>query len=92
MSDMMRILEDLTPLNRVMCSSDFDRTVEYLCRELPFEVQRFAAGEDYNGWIIPPKWDVEEAVIRKDGSVIYDGKDHALAVIALSAPFEGTLD
>ena len=92
MSDMMRILEDLTPLNRVMCSSDFDTTVEYLCRELPFEIQRFAAGEDYNGWIIPPKWDVEEAIIRRNGSIIYDGKDHALAVIALSAPFEGTVD
>lgn len=92
MSDMLRMLEDLTPLNRVMCSSDFDRAVAYLCRELPFRVQRFTAGEDYNGWIIPPKWDVEEAVIRRDGEVIYDGRHHALAVIALSAPFQGVVD
>lgn len=89
MSEMMRLLEELTPLNRVLCSSDFDRTVDYLCKRLPFRVRRFQGDNDYNGWVIPPKWDIEEALIRKNGSVIFDGKQHALAVIALSAPYEG---
>jgi aminopeptidase-like protein len=59
---------------------------------LPFEVRRFEpSAPPLNGWEIPPKWDVEEAVIARDGEMIYDGTQHPLAVIALSAPFEGTV-
>ncbi|WP_246163577.1 DUF4910 domain-containing protein [Oryzomonas sagensis] len=86
---MMEILHDLTPLNRVICSSDYDRTIEYLRKILPFRVIEYHADEEYNGWVIPPKWDVKEAKILKDGQVIYDGKWHALAVISLSQRFHG---
>ena len=89
MSLMMKILKDLTPLNRVVCSSDYDRTIVYLREVLPFKVIEYSAGDEYNGWIIPPKWDVKEAKIIKDGRVIYDGKWHALAVISLSRSFRG---
>ena len=89
MNSMMKILEDLTPLNRVMCSSDYDKTIDYLRRVLPFKVIEYSACDEYNGWVIPPKWDVLQAVIIKDGKVIYDGQWHPLAVIALSASFSG---
>lgn len=92
MSLMMEILHDLTPLNRVICSSDYDRTIEYLREILPFRVIEYHADEEYNGWVIPPKWDVKEAKILKDGKVIYDGKWHALAVISLSQRFHGKVD
>jgi aminopeptidase-like protein len=83
MNLMMQILKDLVPLNRVMCSSDYDKTIDYLQEILPFEVIPIPASEEYNGWVIPPKWDVKEA------KVIYDGKWHPLAVIALSSSFYG---
>ena len=89
MSLMMKILKDLIPLNRVICSKDYDKTIEYLLNILPFKVVEHHAGDDYNGWVIPPKWDVKEAKIIKDGNVIYDGKWHALAVISLSRSFRG---
>ncbi|KAA0890497.1 DUF4910 domain-containing protein [Oryzomonas rubra] len=92
MSLMMEILHDLTPLNRVICSSDYDKTIEYLQKILPFKVIEYRADEEYNGWVIPPKWDVKEAKILKDGKVIYDGKWHALAVISLSQRFHGKVD
>jgi aminopeptidase-like protein len=82
---MMNILKDLAPLNRVMCSSDYDKTIDYLQRILPFKVIEYSSRDEYNGWVIPPKWDVKEAKIIKDGKVIYDGLWHPLAVIALSA-------
>lgn len=91
MSVMMDILEELTPLNRVFCSSDYDRALEFLRRRLPFETLEFPASEPHNGWEIPPRWDVEEAKILRDGEVIWDGTEHALRVIALSEPFEGTV-
>ncbi len=91
MSLMMQLLEELTPLNRVVCSSDFDRTVRRMQQALPgsrvFEFP--ASGPEHNGWVIPPCWDVVDANITRNGELIYDGTWNPLAVIALSAPFEG---
>ncbi len=89
MSSMLEIIQDLTPLNRVICSSDSDRSIDYLCELLPFRVVEYSNTDERNGWVIPPRWDVGEASIRKDGRLIYDGTAHALGVIALSAPFRG---
>ena len=90
MNAMLKLLEDLAPLNRIMCSGDYDRTVDYLCRMLPLTVLEYpAASGEHNGWVIPPKWDVLEASITRNGKLVYDGTWHPLAVIALSAPFEG---
>jgi len=92
MGEMMKLLEELTPLNRVVCSSDFDITVDRMRQLLPCKVFEYlATAEEHNGWVIPPKWDIVEATIAKDGQLVYDGTWHPLGVIALSAPFEGTV-
>ena len=89
MSLMMRIMEDLTPLNRVFCSRDYDRSIEYLRSILPFEVVSFDAGQDLNGWVIPPWWNVRQALIARGGETLFDGAAHPLRVIALSRSFSG---
>jgi len=86
---MMQILRDLTPLDRAVCSRGYDRTVEYLCEELPFRVISIPSSFQHNGWVIPPSWDVEEARIVKDGHTVYNGANHPLGVIALSSSFSG---
>ena len=91
MPTMMEILRDLTPLNRVVCSSDYDRTIEYLKDILPVRELSYGAEREYNGWVVPPKWDVREAEIRRDDDLVYDGTWHPMAVMALSAPFRGTV-
>jgi aminopeptidase-like protein len=89
---MMRLLRELTPLNRVVCSTDLDRAVDRVRQLLPCEVLEYpATGHEHNGWVIPPKWDVLEATIIRNGELVYDGTWHPLGVIALSAPFEGTV-
>ena len=75
-----------------MCWSHYDKTIDYLRRVLPFKVIEYSACDEYNGWVIPPKWDVLQAVIIKDGKVIYDGQWHPLAVIALSGSFNGKVE
>ena len=60
---MMKLLEDLTPLNRVFSSNDYDRAVSYLNGLLPFRVIEYSASQEHNGWVIPPKWEVKEAKI-----------------------------
>jgi aminopeptidase-like protein len=92
MNTMMRILHDLAPLGRAICSRDYDFAVKYLQDELPFNVISIDGSHVHNGWVIPPCWDVEEAKIMKDGRIIYDGKAHPLGVIALSRNFSGTVE
>lgn len=89
---MLKIIEDLTPLNRVFCSRDYDKSIAYLKKILPFKVYSFSSRDERNGWIIPPRWEVTEAKILKDGKVIYDGLSHPLAVIVLSKPFQGKVN
>jgi aminopeptidase-like protein len=90
-TSMMKILEDLAPLNRVICSSDYDKTIDYLKALLPFNVLEYSSADEHNGWVIPPRWDVKAAKIMRSGKVIYDGMRHPLAVIALSTSFKGTV-
>jgi aminopeptidase-like protein len=88
----LNIIQDLYRTNRVFCSPDYDRCVDYLRGVLPFEIRRFKQnGPPLNGWAIPPRWSVEEATIARDGEVFYDGTQHPLAVIALSAPVDTTV-
>jgi len=89
---MMKILEDLVPLNRVICSSDYDKAIEYLKALLPFKVIEYTSSEEHNGWVIPPKWDLKVARIMRGSQLVYDGMRHPLAVIALSASFRGRVD
>lgn len=88
---MMQMLEQLTPLNRAVCSLGYDQAVDYLCEVFPFRVISVPQSRQHNGWVIPPSWDVEEARIIKDGCTVYDGTDHALGVIGLSTSFSGTV-
>jgi aminopeptidase-like protein len=92
MKTMMQILQQLTPLNRAVCSLGYDRAVDCLCEELPFRVISVPSSHEHNGWVIPPSWDVEEARIIKDGHTVYDGTVHPLGVIALSRSFSGTVN
>lgn len=92
MSSMLEIIRDLTPLNRVICSSDSDKSIDYLRELLPFRVLKYMEADEHNGWVIPPRWDVKAASIRQEGRLIYEGTTHALGVIALSSPFRGRVD
>jgi len=89
MKTMIDIIRDLTPLNRNICSEEYDRAVAYLSGVLPFREICYRSGEEYNGWVVPDQWDLVEAGIRRDGRLLYDGADSPLCVIALSSPFRG---
>lgn len=62
-----------------------------LCEELPFTLHEYPAGAEYNGWLVPERWHVEKAEVRKDGVLLFDGCCHPLAVAALSRSFKGRL-
>jgi aminopeptidase-like protein len=91
MSTMMEMLRAIYPLALAPVSSGADRSVEILRQELPFSVLEFPSGAEVNGWVVPRKWEVDRALIRREGEVVYDGTRHPLGVIGYSTSFSGTL-
>jgi aminopeptidase-like protein len=65
----------------------FDRLKE----ELPLNVLKIPSGQEFNGWIVPQNWWVEEARITLNGLTVFDGTAHTLGVGCYSNSFEGTL-
>lgn len=88
---MLALIRRLAPLRRAIAAPDYDKATAHLGRLLPFAVHTYRAGKPHNGWVIPPRWEVTEAVIRRGGEVVYDGLAHPLGVITLSAPYRGRL-
>jgi aminopeptidase-like protein len=63
-----------------------------LGRELPLALHRIPSGETHNGWVVPDRHDVLEAVVEgPDGRVVLRGDEHPLVVAAGSRSYEGTL-
>ena len=57
----------------------------------PINIHRYSSQSKHNGWIIPDDWKVKKALIKKNGEILFDGKDHPLAVIGNSTSFSGIL-
>ncbi|SCA58762.1 Uncharacterized protein AB751O23_AN_00170 [Chlamydiales bacterium SCGC AB-751-O23] len=88
---MFSLFQDLFPLNRNFSSDDYDKAIERLNHHLPFKTIEFPFGESFNGWEIPPKWDLLKGEIHFNGKKIFE-VDHALKIIGLSTPFSGKLN
>lgn len=86
------IISDLWRLPRHFASSGYDEAVAYLKKILPFREIKFTSEDECNGWIIPPKWEVLQALIIKDNKIILDGMKHPLSVVSHSLSFEGNVD
>lgn len=89
MSEMMEILKKIEKLAIAPVSEDADIQNKILCEKLPFKILEYKTGREHNGWIVPQKWKVLKAEIRKNGKLIYEGIKHPLGVIGYSEPFRG---
>uniref|UniRef100_A0A7C4A8L7 DUF4910 domain-containing protein n=1 Tax=Fundidesulfovibrio putealis TaxID=270496 RepID=A0A7C4A8L7_9BACT len=65
---------------------------DLLSRVHPLEIKRYATGREHNGWVIPHRWQVDRAVIRKDGRTLFDAAVHPMAVAGSSSSFSGRVD
>ncbi|MEK7478404.1 MAG: DUF4910 domain-containing protein [Patescibacteria group bacterium] len=91
MSKMMQVLKKVDGLFITPVSDGADAQNEILCQELPFKVLEYKSGREHNGWVVPQKWEVIRATIKKEGKLIYDGKKHPLGVIGYSDSFKGKI-
>lgn len=83
-----QLIADLWKLNRNFCSSDYDNSLNYINKILPLEIYKYPAKGNFNGWEIPPKWDLIKAEIKSEDKVIFRAS-HPLHVIGLSKSFSG---
>lgn len=89
MSSMLDLLRAICPLRLAPVSSGTAQAVEILCEELPFTVHEYLSLSEHNGWVVPQKWEVKKAEIRRNGQLVYDGMAHPLGVIGYSQSFQG---
>ncbi len=91
MSSMIEILKKIDGLFTAPVASGTDEQNRILREELPFKILEYKSGREHNGWVVPDKWEVKKAEIRKDGALVYDGKKHPLGVIGYSQSFQGKI-
>lgn len=92
MNNAYDIIKALAPLSRHFASPDYDVAIRFLEKELPFRTYVYGAEHEHNGWVLPPKYEVRKALIKKDGLVVYDGLEHPLAVPCHASSFHGVVN
>lgn len=83
-----KIVQDLWDKNRNFCSSDYDTCLEYINKIIPLKIYQYPAEGNYQGWVIPPKWDLVKGEIKCQGKVIFQATQ-PLHTIGLSKSFCG---
>ncbi len=88
---MMRFIEEVYPLQRMINSEGLDSAFEIVKREIPETIiHEYPAGMECGDWIVPKGWKVKEAYLKnKAGDIIADFAEHPLFVAAYSEPVSG---
>ena len=90
--DFLSLTRELCGFNTGVVADGNEGLFARLGEELPFNVHRIPSGSQHNGWRVQDNWRVYEALLFKNGELIFDGTVHPLAVAQNSISFEGKLD
>ena len=90
----MDLIEELYMRNRSLVTDDYRDSLKYIdSNEIPLEYHRFPSGDVvWDSWVIPQRWDVEEAYVEFNDERIINFHDHPLHLPSYCPPFEGTVD
>jgi aminopeptidase-like protein len=89
--NMLGLTRDLCAFATGVVADDNAKLFARIAKELPLRLHRFTSGDAYNGWMVPQNWRVRKAEVRRDGTLIFDGRAHTLGVARYSKSFKGTL-
>jgi aminopeptidase-like protein len=85
-------LDELLRLNIGVTQRANVQAFELMSSVHPLELKRYRSGREHNGWVIPHDWVIRKAAIRRNGSLLFDGTVHPLAIAGYSSSFQGTVD
>ncbi len=86
------LTEDLCAYRSGVVAAENAALFARIGEELPLTLRTFASGDEHLGWRVPPRCDVLEAVVERDGEVVLDGAEHPLVVAQGCRSFEGEID
>jgi aminopeptidase-like protein len=91
MDRMMRMIQAIHPLPRMINSPGLDRTFDILKAELPeIQIAEFPAGSECEDWIVPKGWSVRNGSMEDAaGSRIASTEESLLFVAPCSEPVDG---
>mgnify|MGYP006292503437 CR=1 FL=1 len=89
--NMKEFIEKLYLTNRSFITDDYDYCLNYIDENiLSLKIHKFPSGKEiWNSWVVPKKWDVNSAFIKKGNEKILDYDEHPLHLIGYSDSFEG---
>lgn len=88
-----KMIADVYLLRRNYVSDDLQKAIDVLAdySDVSHVDHKFRSGMEYNGWVVPKKWEVKEAKIFHKQKVVYDAIKHPLGVAMQSCSFHGKL-
>jgi aminopeptidase-like protein len=88
---MSNLIQELLLKNRTVVSSDVAACFEVLKERYPLAIHRYASGEEFQTWMVPPEWNVRSARLLEAGYVVASYDESPLFVAPYSLPFSGTV-
>jgi len=89
--DFLGLTRELCTFASGVVADDNEALFRRLGAELPFTIQRFRSGEEFNGWQVPDNWRVRKALLYRDGELVFDGCAHTLGVARYARSFVGEM-
>ncbi|MDP2399316.1 MAG: DUF4910 domain-containing protein [Burkholderiales bacterium] len=86
---MTDVIEKLLMKNRTIVSRDDAECMSLLSRHFPLHVHKYATGNEYQTWPIPPEWNVRKAVLSDKNGIIGSYDESPLFLAPYSMPFSG---
>ena len=78
-------------LRRHAITNGSKKTVEIIGNYLNLRILKIPSNTKCWDWIIPKKWEIKKAIIKKDNNVILDKNDHIMAIQPYSSSFNGKI-
>lgn len=85
------LFRDILKLNLGIAQADNHKAMDLIGTLVPLRTKTFRSRSEHNGWLVPDRWSVRKAQIKKDGKLRFDGTAHPLAVAQMSQSFHGRL-
>ncbi len=85
MIDQISLIKELYPLNRLMLSDDYNKSLDILAKKFPLKINAYPTGQKCWTWKIPSKWKCLKAYIETlDGRKLLDYEVNPFCVAAYS--------
>ena len=87
----MVLINELSPLQRMINSPGLDKAFEIIKREIPLtEIHEFPSGSICGDWEVPKSWEIKEAYIKDlNNNIITSSSESPLFVAPFSEEVEG---